>query len=1027
MRLKRILLEFARAEKADDPYAFDFRAEEYLLRTEGGGFRRSTLRWSEALLDDLHTLRTPGCDPAIVQRVGERLRRFLQPADFARHEQEIVRAVSEGEAVHVTIRSAAAELYALPWELLTVGPGGQHLGELPGVLLRYTWPETRTTPAPRPGREEGRILFAWSDAGGWVPSSEHLDALQRTCREHHHPFDDQADVIPQVTLARLEEALAAATRADRPVSVLHILCHGAAQGQTYGLSWSDDGGRAAIVDAGRLRQALAPHAGQLRMVVLCACDSGNIGELGNQLGSVAQNLHTAGIQAVVASRFPLSVRGSQRLTEALYGALLGGPSSMEQAFLVARRALAGEAASLDWASLQLYARPDDGDDTRPLTIRPYRGLLPFHQQHARFFFGRDAESGEVLGDLRALVEAGKPRFVVIAGASGTGKSSIVMAGVIPKLVGQAGDEAGGELDVQRMLRTLERWQAHAQADDIKQGIELLRRGLSRVEQLAGAGWEVAVMRIGSAPMAALESALATRRDPARAFLLVIDQFEELFSAIPDAQARQTFARKLWSLCRENTNVHCMVTLRVDFLGACGEIVLDEGGLRLDQVAYDEAHRIFAAQMGPDQLRAAIEEPARLVGLELEPGLAATMLEDIGGEPGALPLVQYTLDLLWQRRTGGVLTTLAYRELGGVTGALQRHADALIDAFSAEEQRQARRLLVRLVAMESHGAMDTRRQARVDQLRPARVPEQAAFDRVLAVLVQARLLVRSDERGVPVVEVAHEALIRKWPRLQGWLVEDRDKLAELHELEKWREQFRQYGTLIEGKQLGYAQSVREKYPSDLDPDIVELIDASVRKIQKRQRRTRAVLVGVFATLIAITGVFSVLYLGREAALARAEDEEERALSQKALAEEAQKVAQHEKERAEAALAAVQREKERAESEKERAESEKERAEQAALAEKKAHDATTQARLAAERAKVTAEQQRAQAVQARLQADEQRARAVDERTQAEIARARAVEAEARTRAQKENLEAAVGGGIIRELPLPSGKQRPASPEQ
>ncbi|HWN66161.1 MAG TPA: CHAT domain-containing protein, partial [Haliangium sp.] len=467
MRLKRILLEFARAEKADDPYAFDFRAEEYLLRTEGGGFRRSTLKWGDALLDDLHSVRVPGCDPAIVQRVGERLRRFLQPADFARHEQEIVRAVSEGEPVHVTIRSAAAELYALPWELLTVGPGGQHLGELAGVLLRYAWPETRTTPEPGPGREGGRILFTWSDAGGWVPSSDHLGALRSVCREHHHPFDDQADVIPQVTLTRLEEALSAAARADRPVSVLHVLCHGAAHGQTYGLAWNDDSGRTAVVDAGRLRQALAPHAGQLRMVVLCACDSGNIGELGNQLGSVAQNLHTAGIQAVVASRFPLSVRGSLRLTEALYGALLGGPSSLEQAFPRARRALAGEAGNLDWASLQLYARPEDGDDTRPLIIRPYRGLLPFHQQHARFFFGRDAESGEVLADLRALVEAGRPRLVVMAGASGTGKSSIVMAGVIPKLIGQQGKDAGGELDLERVLRTLERWQAHAQADEIK--------------------------------------------------------------------------------------------------------------------------------------------------------------------------------------------------------------------------------------------------------------------------------------------------------------------------------------------------------------------------------------------------------------------------------------------------------------------------------------------------------------------------------------------------------------------------------
>jgi hypothetical protein len=1012
MRLTRILLEFARAEKADDPYAFDFRAEEYLLRTEGGGFRRSTLKWSEALLDDLHAVRAPGCEPAIVQRMGERLRRFLQPADFVRHEQEIVRAVSAGEPVHVTIRSAAAELYALPWELLTVGPGGQHLGELPNVLLRYTWPETTTTPAPATQDEDGRILFAWSDAGGWVPASEHLRALRSVCHENHHPFDEQADVIPQVTLARLEETLAAATHAHRPVSVLHILCHGAAQGQTYGLAWSHDSGRAAIVDAGRLRQALAPYADQLRMVVLCACDSGNIGELGNQLGSVAQNLHTAGIRAVVASRHPLSVRGSLRLTEALYGALLGGPSSLEQAFLSARRALAAEASQLDWASLQLYARPEDGDDTRPLIIRPYRGLLPFQRQHARFFFGRAAESGEVLADLRALVDAGKPRFLVIAGASGTGKSSIVMAGVIPKLVGQAAQNAGDELDVARLLRTLERWQAHALDGDVQQGIELLRRGLARVEQHAGAGWEIAVMRIGSAPMAALDAALATRRDPARAFLLVIDQFEELFSAIEDAHTRQTFARKLWSLCRENTNVHCIVTLRVDFLGACGEIVLDDGGLRLDQVAYDEAHRVFAAQMAPDQLRAAIEEPARMVGLALEEGLAATMLDDIGGEPGALPLVQYTLDLLWQRRTGRTLTAVAYRELGGVTGALQRHADALIDAFTAEEQRQARRLLVRLVGIEGHSAMDTRRQRTVELLRPAHAAEQAAFDRVLDTLVQARLLVRSDERGVPVVEVAHEALIRKWQRLQGWLIEDRDKLVELHELERWREQFRQYGTLIEGKQLGYAQSVREKYPGDLDPDTIAMIDASVRKIEKRQRVTRAALLGTFGVLVAIAATFYGLYQQVDAA---------RKVSEVALAE-----AKREKAHAEEARADAERKEDRAKAaETDAVNALKEKG--AALAEKEA--ALVKAKSAQEYAQ--SEQRRAQneqrravlAAQAKELALKDTARALKEVAQQ---RAQTLKLLDKEKEQTQRLREDLGGGIIRE-PLSGGKQRTASPEQ
>jgi len=535
------------------------------------------------------------------------------------------------------------------------------------------------------------------------------------------------------------------------------------------------------------------------------------------------------------------------------------------------------------------------------------------------------------------------------------------------------------------------------------------------------------MRIGSAPMAALESALATRRDPARAFLLVIDQFEELFSAIPAPQTRQTFARRLWSLCRENTNVHCIVTLRVDFLGACGELVLDDAGLRLDQVAYDEAHRIFAAQMGPDQLRAAIEEPARMVGLALEPGLAATMLDDIGGEPGALPLVQYTLDLLWQRRTGRELTALAYRELGGVTGALQRHADALIDAFSAKEQRQARRLLVRLVAMENRGAMDTRRQARVEQLRPARGPEQAAFDRVLDVLVQARLLVRSDDRGEPVVEVAHEALIRKWTRLQGWLVEDRDKLAELHELEKWREQFRQYGTLIEGKQLGYAQSVREKYPGDLDDDIIEMIDASVRKIQKRQRLTRAVLLGAFAALVVVAAMFYVLYQRGDAARAEAEREKKSADDARTQAVQAAQAETQARKATEAALV--------------EAKSARAQAVQAAQAETQARKATEAALVEAKSAQEHAQREQARAMHAAI--DEKRARdkEAEQRRRAEeqsrLAEARRKEADDANqekdklveaqRKQIEDFKKDLGGGIIKELPLPGGKRRVASPEQ
>src|SRR5205823_1555303 len=134
-----------------------------------------------------------------------------------------------------------------------------------------------------------------------------------------------------------------------------------------------------------------PHAGHLRLVVLSACESASPGSLHNRLGSVAQALHRAGIAAVVGSRYPLRKDGSVLFTEAFYRKLLVEPASVEAAFLEARTYRRDEMDSFDWGSLQLFARPEDGDDTRPIAFRPYRGLFPFHEEHRRYFFGRDTE------------------------------------------------------------------------------------------------------------------------------------------------------------------------------------------------------------------------------------------------------------------------------------------------------------------------------------------------------------------------------------------------------------------------------------------------------------------------------------------------------------------------------------------------------------------------------------------------------------------------------------------------------------
>lgn len=358
-----LTLEFARAERSGDPFGFRFAPQEYLCRSERGGFENAELRWGAALMSDLAELRQLRPDPTLLQRIGDLLRTFVTPFGWSHREPQILQALREGRRVVVAVRSAAAELYALPWELLTVKASGQHIGELPAVLVRYEWPETETIPhAPIVEHARGRILLAWSAAGGAVPATEHVAALSRATQDSGY-FVAARDVLPNVTCGTLAAALVAAEQEQRPISVLHILCHGTSVGSTFGLALHQDGDASKVegVDAGRLRRILAPYGATLRLVVLSACDSSNAGELGNQLGSIAQALHRAGLAMVIASRYPLSINAANCLVGELYHRLIVHGDSVEEALIASRSKLAIDTGHLDWASLQFYARSADGD------------------------------------------------------------------------------------------------------------------------------------------------------------------------------------------------------------------------------------------------------------------------------------------------------------------------------------------------------------------------------------------------------------------------------------------------------------------------------------------------------------------------------------------------------------------------------------------------------------------------------------------------------------------------------------------
>ncbi len=355
-----VTIEFARATETDDPFAFAEGKQDYVVRLEGASFRQVSMTWGSTILGVLQQVRLPDCDPAVVAQAGTILRRFLAGADWNEIETTIADAVSDGRTVILTIRSAAAELFALPFELLSVRATGQHLGEMPGVVLRYAWPETTTAPErPVPRLDDGRIVVAWSASGGGVPAGEHIRAITAAAELGGFEFDTTRDVLQHADLETLDRALG--DPHAPPVSVLHLLAHGAQSGSVYGLTLDDGEGGRDFIDPRELRQILTPYAGHLRLVVLAACDSSNSGAAGNVLGSIAQSIHRAGIQSVIASRFPLSTAGSNVLTRRLYHELLVRPASVEDAVRAARADLLAHTERLDWAAVQLYARPEDGD------------------------------------------------------------------------------------------------------------------------------------------------------------------------------------------------------------------------------------------------------------------------------------------------------------------------------------------------------------------------------------------------------------------------------------------------------------------------------------------------------------------------------------------------------------------------------------------------------------------------------------------------------------------------------------------
>jgi tRNA A-37 threonylcarbamoyl transferase component Bud32 len=519
----------------------------------------------------------------------------------------------------------------------------------------------------------------------------------------------------------------------------------------------------------------------------------------------------------------------------------------------------------------------------PVPECPYRGLFAFQEADAAYFFGREDFTDRLFN----TVYAERRPLVAVIGPSGSGKSSVVSAGLLPRLrQGQAMRGARGQAWVAAVFRPGPQ-PFHSLAAELLAVQGLPASEAERLTAVQEIGLALRDKRLSLAEV--IELMLRSNPDYQR-LLLVADQFEELYTLCPDAELRGAFldllldaARLPWGQRHERA-MTLLVTMRADFLGEV-----------FSHRPFADALQDNSLILGPmtnSELRQAIENPARMQGVAFQSGLVERLLDDVAAQPGNLPLLEFALTALWSRMSEGRLTHAAYDAIGHVEGALARYAEEFYSELSDPEKELSRRVFVQLVR-PGEGTDDVRRQATRADLEP----QWALVQR----LADARLVVTSrDPAGQETVEIVHEALVHSWKRLRQWMQADRSFRAWQERLRtalhQWEASARDEGALLRGALLvgaegwyaereaelsqaerdyiGASAALREREAAEREAlrrrelEAAQMLAASERRraeeqtrVVRRMRRPTLVLAG--ALLLALLAIAAILRSGSAA--------------------------------------------------------------------------------------------------------------------------------------------------------------------
>jgi eukaryotic-like serine/threonine-protein kinase len=510
------------------------------------------------------------------------------------------------------------------------------------------------------------------------------------------------------------------------------------------------------------------------------------------------------------------------------------------------------------------------DDSRSDNESPFLGMAAFQESDAEMFFGRDREVAEAVTRL-----ADNP-MLVLAGPSGIGKSSMVRAGIVPALKAAGAWKVGIARPGRRPIEEL-----------VAASLGLVKTD-TRIRTDVPSN-DVAVERSRQEPgfLGALLRSYARKSE--RKVLLFIDQFEETFTIADPAERASYLACLLGIADDASSPLRLVISIRSDFLDRMGE----------DPTMRERMSTtlMFMQPLGVNGLRDALERPVALVGYNYQGDIVDNMISSLANTAGALPLLQFCAEQLWNRRDikARVLTAQSYHDIGGIEGALAQHAEGLVRELPSDSQKWLRSVLSRLVTNEGTRAIVER--AELEQLGPVQ-QIRALIDR----LVNERLLSVDSTDESARVELIHESLISHWPSLKRWREDSNEDSAFLHELrpmaKQWESKGKPVGLLWSGDSLLEARAFLRRNEAALTASEQDFLDAAIRLDNRAKSRRRSMIIGAFVVLggmvaAAVVALAMINHEQKNAAAQRDNAQREATRAQAAEVDAQQKVAALEK--------------------------------------------------------------------------------------------------------------------------------------